>query len=137
MTSRAEASVFLPGITSDIYNMRAQCSQCNRMAPSRPNPPPTPSANPVYPFQSIFFHFPGTNCLFIVDRYSNCPIVEKAAGGSKSLIFSLRRTFVAFGISDELSSDGGQNSPPLQQRLPQKLGSTTPHIISGLSAQQL
>lgn len=40
MTSRAEASVFWPGITSDIQNMRTRCSQCNRMAPSQPNPPP-------------------------------------------------------------------------------------------------
>ena len=39
MTSRAEASVYWPGITSDIHNMRARCSQCNRMAPSQPNPP--------------------------------------------------------------------------------------------------
>jgi len=39
MTSRAEASVFLPGITSAIHDMRTRCSQCNRMAPSQPNPP--------------------------------------------------------------------------------------------------
>ena len=32
MTSHAEGSVFWPGITSDIHNMRAQCSQSNRMA---------------------------------------------------------------------------------------------------------
>ncbi len=43
----------------------------------------------------------------VVDRYSNWPIVEKAAGGSKGLISSLRRTFVTYGISDDLSSDGG------------------------------
>ena len=60
MTSCAEASVFWPAITSDIHNMRAQCSQCNHMEPSQPNPPPTPPATSVYPFQSIcanFFHF--------------------------------------------------------------------------------
>ena len=64
MTSRAEASVFWPGITSSIREMRDRCSQCNRMAPSQPNPPPTPPAMPVYPFQSIcadFFHYAGTN----------------------------------------------------------------------------
>ena len=110
MTSRAEASVFWPGITSSIREMRDRCSQCNRMAPSQPNPPPTPPAMPVYPFQSIcadFFHYAGNNYLVIVDRYSNWPIVERASDGAKGLISSLRRTFVTFGISDELSSDGG------------------------------
>ena len=110
MSSRAEASVFWPGITSAIREMRAQCSHCNRMAPSQPNPPPTPPAMPVYPFQAIcadFFHYAGNNYLVIVDRYSNWPIVERAQDGAKGLIASLRRTFVTFGISDELTSDGG------------------------------
>ncbi len=31
MTSKAEASIFWPGITSDIQATRANCSQCNRM----------------------------------------------------------------------------------------------------------
>ena len=50
---------------------------------------------------------PGINYLVIVDRYSNWPIVERAQDGAKGLIASLRRTFVTFGISDELTSDGG------------------------------
>ncbi|GFO50205.1 retrovirus-related pol polyprotein from transposon opus [Plakobranchus ocellatus] len=49
----------------------------------------------------------GHHYLVIVDRYSNWPIVERAHGGSQGLISSLRRTFTTFGISDELSSDGG------------------------------
>ncbi|GFO16876.1 hypothetical protein PoB_004338100 [Plakobranchus ocellatus] len=48
-----------------------------------------------------------TYCLVIVDRYRNWPIVERAHDGSQGLISSLRRTFITFGISDELSSDGG------------------------------
>jgi hypothetical protein len=42
-----------------------------------------------------------------VDRYSNWPIVERAAEGAKGLITCLRRTFITYGISEELSSDGG------------------------------
>ena len=42
-----------------------------------------------------------------VDRYSNWPIVEEAAHGSTGLISALRRIFVTYGISDELTSDGG------------------------------
>lgn len=90
--------------------MRERCRQCNRIAPSQPSSPPTPLESAVYPFQCIcsdFFHYAGTNYLVIVDRYSNWPIVEQAKEGSKGLISSLRQTFVTFGKSDELTSDGG------------------------------
>ena len=43
----------------------------------------------------------------IVDRYSNWPIVEQTSGGATGLIDCLRRSFVTYGIPDELSSDGG------------------------------
>ncbi|XP_053385871.1 uncharacterized protein LOC128550595 [Mercenaria mercenaria] len=110
MTSRAEQSVFWQGITADIASIRNNCSHCNRMAPSQPNPPPTPLVYSQYPFQCLsaeFFHYKGVNYLVIVDRYSNWPIVERSANGSTGLIDSLRKTFVTFGIPDELASDGG------------------------------
>ncbi len=34
MTAKAEASIFWPGITTDIHATRAACDHCNRMAPS-------------------------------------------------------------------------------------------------------
>ena len=80
------------------------------MAPSQPTAPPTPPILPVYPFQGVcadYCKYAGSNYLVVVDRYSNWPIVERAAGGSKGLISCLRRIFVTYGISDELSSDGG------------------------------
>ena len=44
MTSKAEASIFWPGITNDIQATRANCSHCNRMARHRQHyhlhPPP-------------------------------------------------------------------------------------------------
>ena len=110
MTSRAESSVFWPGITKAISDTRASCHQCNRIAPSNPSAPPAPLTNPEYPFQCIcadFFQYKGCNYLVVVDRYSNWPIVERAHDGSLGLIDCLRRTFVTFGIPDELSSDGG------------------------------
>lgn len=63
-----------------------------------------------YPFQCLcadFFHHKGTNYLVIVDRYSNCPIVKKSSDGATGLINCLKRTFVTFGIPDELTTDGG------------------------------
>ena len=110
MISRADASIFWPGITYDIQATRANCSHCNQMAPSQPALPPTPPILAVYPFQCIcadYFHQQGMNYLVIVDRYSNWPIVERVQNGSEGLIVVLRRTFATYGIPDELSSDGG------------------------------
>lgn len=110
MCSRAESSFFWPGMTPAIIDMRERCSSCNRMAPSQPSAPPTPPMQPAYPFQCLvsdYFHYRGRNYLIAVDRYSNWPIVEEAAGGSSGLITALRRIFVTYGISDELTSDGG------------------------------
>ena len=80
------------------------------MAPSQPNAPPTPPTHPAYPFQCLaadYFHYRGRNYLVAVDRYSNWPIVEEAANGVAGLTAALRRIFVTYGISDELTSDGG------------------------------
>ena len=110
MRARAETSVFWPGITSDIAKLRNSCNHCNRMSPSQPCAPPTPLTLPDYPFQHVcadFFTYKGKNYLVIVDRYSNWPIVERAQDGAKGLIDSLRRSFVTYGIPDELASDGG------------------------------
>ena len=110
MTSKAESSIFWPGITNDIQATRANCSHCNRMAPSQAALPPTPPTPPEYPFQCIcadYFHYQGCNYLVIIDRYSNWPIVERAKDGAQGLIAILRQTFATYGIPDELSSDGG------------------------------
>lgn len=112
MIARAEDSVFWPGITRDIASKRTECAHCNRMAPSQPSAPPLPLELPTYPFQCVcadFFQYKGCNYLVIVDRYSNWPIVERVRppAGAAGLIACLRRTFVTFGIPDEMASDGG------------------------------
>ncbi|RUS69743.1 hypothetical protein EGW08_022491 [Elysia chlorotica] len=110
MLSRAETSLFWPGMTPAITETRARCSSCNRMAHSQPSAPPTPPVSPAFPFQCIvadYFHYRGHNYLVVVDRYSNWSIVEEASNGAAGLIAALRRIFVTYGISDELSSDGG------------------------------
>ena len=110
MTSRAEAAIFWPGITKDIHATRANCTDCNRMAPSQATLPPTPPTPTEYPFQCIctdFFNHQGHNYLVIIDRYSNWPIVEMARDGAIGLVNILRHTFATYGIPDKLSSDGG------------------------------
>lgn len=113
MISRAQASVFWPGITSDIHKVRDRCFHCNRIAPSQPAAPPTTPMLPEYPFQSIAADYctvGGTNYLVSVDRYSNWPSIQKAphgAANSKQLISELKKHCSTFGIPEELSSDGG------------------------------
>ena len=111
MTSRAEASVFLArNHSSHCDHSSYRCEHCNRIAPSQPNAPPFQPVLPMYPFRCIcadFFTYKGVIYLCIVDRYSNWPIIEKTTGGASGLIDSLRRTFVTYGIPDELASDGG------------------------------
>ena len=120
MQLHADSTVFWPGLCSDIIRIRKNCSHCDKMAPSHPAAPPTPPILPAYPFQSIcsdYFHHSGKFYLVVVDRYSGWPIVEKAKEGSQGLITCLRHTFVTYGISDELSSDGG---PEFQAAATQK-----------------
>ena len=110
MLSRADSTVFWPGITPAIIHLRNKCHDCNRMAPSQPSAPPTPAIRPTYPFQSVcadFFDHHGYHYSVLVDRYSNYPIVERAKGGAKGLINSLKGTFTTFGIPDEIATDGG------------------------------
>ena len=110
MCSRAESSIFWPGMTPAINDIRAQCTPCNRIAPSQPSAPPTSPIMPVYPFQCLasdYFHYGGHHYLVAVDRYSNWPIVESSADGSQGLISALKKIFITFGISEELTSDGG------------------------------
>ena len=110
MLTRAESSVFWPGITRDVHEVRARCSKCHQNAPSNPSAPPTPPILPAYPFQCIcadYFSHRGVSYLVIVDRYSNWPIVEKATNGAAGLVTVLKNTFTTFGTPEELASDGG------------------------------
>ena len=122
MISRAQASVFWPGITSDIQKVRDRCFHCNRIAPSQPNAPPIPPMTPEYPFQSICSDYctvGGSNYLVTVDRYSNWPSIQKAGHGqanSKQLVGELKKHCSTFGIPEELSSDGGSQFTSTETR---------------------
>ena len=80
MNVRAESSIFKPGITKAIINIREHCADCNCIAPSQPSAPPTDPVTHDYPFQCIaadYFHYEGYNYLVNVDRYPNWPITER------------------------------------------------------------
>ena len=88
MISPAEHSVFSPGGTPAITDLRTRCNDCNRMAPCQPSAPPSHQTLPVYQFQRIcsdFFTHKGISYLVSVDRYSNWPIFERSTGGAHGL----------------------------------------------------
>ena len=135
MQAKAEDSVFWPGISADIQEIRATCNQCNRMAPSQSAMPPTPPSNPTYPFQSIcadYFSYAGHQYLVIVDRFSGWPIVERATNGAIGLAKILRKTFATYGIPDDITTDGGPQFTSMEtKRILQNWG--TKHRLSSVA----
>ena len=57
---------------------------------------------------SDYFTYNSKDYVVIVDRYSNWPMVYKRESGAEVLIKRLPETLVTFGITEELTSDGGQ-----------------------------
>ena len=52
-------------------------------------------------------HYNSKDYVVIVDRYSNWPMVYKSESDAEGLVKRLRKTFVTFGILEEMTSDGG------------------------------
>ena len=115
MEQRARAIVFWPGMSKDIRDTRAGCTDCNRNAPSQAAPPPLPSQPPSTPFEGVFadfFDYGGRHYLVVGDRLSGwAEVLSSTAGtslgGSAGLVRHLRTFFSTFGVPAELSSDGG------------------------------
>ena len=115
MERRARATVFWPGMTQDIHNIRDSCAHCNRNAPSQAATPPLPSHPPTTPFEKIFadyFDYAGRHFLIVGDRLSGwSDVFSTPAGttvtGANALVRLLRSYFATFGVPEEISSDGG------------------------------
>lgn len=104
-------AVFWPHMQEDIARTRQACTSCDQNTPTQPAAPPHPLPTPAYPFEMIasdFFSYAGKHFLIVVDRYSGWLSIYPAGNdGAASLIKQLRCHFLTFGISSELSSDGG------------------------------
>lgn len=110
MTLRAEQSVFWPGMSQDVRNIRASCTTCNTNAPSLPKLPPQEQTIPDYPFQHIcadYMELRGTTYGVIVDRFSGWFHVYKGTGGSHTFVDVLTDLCRNFGVPETLTSDGG------------------------------
>ena len=115
MERRARATVFWPGMTQDIHNIRDSCAHCNRNAPSQAATSPLPSHPPTRPFKKIFadyFDYAGRHFLIVGDRLSGwSDVFGTPAGitvtGANALVRLLRSYFATFGVPEEIFSDGG------------------------------
>ena len=113
MKARANASVYWPGMSSDITGRRAQCHTCNTIIPSQSKEPLYPSKSPTYPFEQTvadYFHLHGYEYLVYADRYTGwvtiaqCPPLGNNAANLKR---ELRTLFGIYGAPAEISTDGG------------------------------
>ena len=112
MNDRAKQSVYWPGITSDIENIRRACVYCNKNAPTQPMMPPLPLASPDFPYQMVvgdYFTVKSKTWLVVADRFSgwlSLYYYPKEASAS-DLIRNLKDYFMTFGIAEHFASDSG------------------------------
>ena len=112
MNDRAKHSVYWPGITSDIENVRRACVYCNRNAPTQPMMPPLPLASPDFPYQMIvadYFTVKSKTWLVVADRFSGwlSLFYYPREASASDLIKHLKEYFTTFGIAEHFSSDAG------------------------------
>ena len=112
MIARAQHTVYWPGMTLAIRNTRYKCQRCNETAPSQAREPLCLAPSPSYPFQQIcmdYFELEGHSYLVNADRFSGWITVYHfpQSATSRQLISICRASFQSYGVSEELSSDGG------------------------------
>ena len=112
MLSRARGAIYWPGIDADIRNRRYTCQKCNESAPSNSKEPLCPSPSPSYPYQQIcldFFNVGHHAYLACVDRFSGWITIHHYPNEatSQQLISACRSIFTAYGVAEEVSTDGG------------------------------
>ena len=109
---RARASIFWPGISSDIKNMIDSCNACQENRPSLPPESPMSDPAPTKPFQETacdLFEWAGRKYLVYVDRFSGWIEVRRfgSSPDSMKVIEALMDLFTRFGAPQKLRTDGG------------------------------
>ena len=112
MIGRAQHTVYWPGMTLAIRNTRYNCQRCNENAPSQAHESLRLTPAPSYPFQQIcmdYFELMGHSYLVNADRFSGWITIYHfpQSATSRQLISICRASFQSYGVSEELSSDGG------------------------------
>ena len=115
MLSNARDRLFWPGLDAAVRQMRLQCRQCNKNAPSQPSEPLVVLPPPETPFEQTaadFFDLEGHKFLAFADRFSGWLEVERLPTNSfRHLKRVFLRWFRTYGVPAEIATDGG---PPFQ-----------------------
>ena len=112
MSARANQTVYWPGMNAAIRTHRSNCASCNQIAPSQSAEPMIITPDPEWPFQQIcvdYFEHEGHSYLTSVDRYSFWINIFHLlhTTTTPSLLANLRNIFTAYGVPEEIGSDGG------------------------------
>ena len=111
MQANASERFFWPGLSAAIKQLRAQCGQCNRNAPSQQAEPMIFTPPPEYPFQQVvadFAEIEGHDFLVYADRYSGWLEVAKMNSKTERAVeHTFLKWFSTYGVPEEMSSDGG------------------------------
>ena len=89
---------------------RDTCRDCIRHAPSQRAKLLVLTPSPSYPFQKVcadYFQIDGHSYLTIVDRFSGWLCIYAHEVNHRTLQHVFRDLFIAYGVSEELSTDGG------------------------------
>ena len=111
MGLRAEQSVYWPGFWGEIEGTRANCSTCQKIAPSQANLPPVEPLIPNYPFEHVcvdYMSLNGHEFGVFVDRYTGWPGVYRGTKGYDVTKF-LAKMCEDYGVPVSCTSDGGPN----------------------------
>ena len=111
MSAHAKQRFFWPGLDGAIRLTRAQCADCNGIAPSQSMEPFIEARTPEFPFECTatdIFHYQGHKFLMYVDRFTAwLEIALSPRTDATAITTHLRRWFTTFGVAVELASDGG------------------------------
>ena len=113
MKARAQDTVFWPGISGAIVDIRNRCRTCDKIAPSNAAEPPITAPPPTYPFEQVvadYCELDGATYLVMADRYSGWLVVSYKRGmaTTEELVSDMRTWFMTYGSPVELASDGGK-----------------------------
>ena len=108
---RAKGSVFWAGINSDIEDMIAKCSTCQKHRNSNCKETLIPHDIPPHAWHTLgsdLFTWNKHCYLLLVDYYSKFPIIRKLTSiTSAAIILQMKGIFDEHGIPEKLVTDGG------------------------------
>ena len=112
MKTRANESVYWPGMNASIGSHRNNCITCSRNVQSLQHKPIQMTPTPEWPFKQIvmdLFYIGSFTYLTCADRFTGWLILYRIKPGqavSSTLISICRKIFQAYGAPEELSTDG-------------------------------